>query len=212
MWESISTMASAGIAKIAINMDWRRSPGNWAQILTRVLTVWTVIHIEQRLEIFIYIFIPSNHTHFLLKSRMALFTSNITPAMNIAQASQTSTNLTIAPGDFNRPTNQDFHEHNGEVHRRGSAWRCGFVVPHLDLSKSLHQVGGFDGNQDMYDMYLKHYKAMWPLFVGLDPYTLAEFSVSAVPKMWPIEIPRFAGLDLQDHFRNPYGRGGKAPE
>ena len=78
--------------------------------------------------------------------------------------------------------------------------------------KSLHQVGGFDGNQDMYDMYLKHYKAMWPLFVGLDPYTLAEFSVSAVPKMWPIEIPRFAGLDLQDHFRNPYGRGGKAPE
>ena len=26
--------------------------------------------------------------------------------------------------------------------------------------KSLHQVGGFDGNQDMYDMYLKHYKAM----------------------------------------------------
>ena len=104
---------------------------------------------------------------------MALFTSNITPAMNIAQASQTSTNLTIAPGDFNRPTNQDFHEHNGEVHRRGSAWRCGFVVPHLDLSKISAPSWRFRWKPrhvwhvlKALQSYVTSVRGSWPLYFG----------------------------------------------
>ena len=61
----------------------------------------------------------------------------------------------------------------------------------------------------------KHYKAMWPLlFVGLDPYTLAEFSVLAVffPCGLPSgEVPKIASRPENVTHRNPAIRTAGGP-
>ena len=188
----------------------------------------------------VYMFIPSNHTHFLLKSRIALFTSNITPAKQTLLKHHLNINKPhlVAPGDYGK-ADQEIR-----IFRRtqwgGTSPRhcmkmliCG-TTPGSPVSKNLwfkHQVAERFRWKPRHVWHVQSITKLCDLCCSWVLTTiLAEFSVSASflsmrstlgrspknrissQKCDPSKF-RIARLeDLQHHFRNPYGRGGKASE